>query len=90
MRHKIYDLTVAIQYYIWRKLVFKNNIGPSGEKPGDRIQLKFTDDQYTTLKPGAKGTVNFVDDYGTVHINWDEGSQLGLVPHYDEWFVISK
>jgi len=70
--------------------VFKNNIGPSGEKPGDRIQLTFTDDQYTTLKSGDKGTVNFVDDYGTVHINWDEGSTLGLVPDHDKWMVISK
>jgi hypothetical protein len=70
--------------------VFKNNIGPSGEKPGDRIQLTFTDDQYTTLKSGDKGTVNFVDDYGTVHINWDEGSTLGLVPDHDKWIVISK
>jgi hypothetical protein len=70
--------------------VFKNNIGPSGEKPGDRIQLTFTDDQYTTLKSGDKGTVNFVDDYGTVHINWDEGSTLGLVPDHDKWLVISK
>lgn len=70
--------------------MFKNNIGPSGEKPGDRIQLTFTDDQYTTLKSGDKGTVNFVDDYGTVHINWDEGSTLGLVPDHDKWLVISK
>ena len=70
--------------------MFKNNIGPSGEKPGDRIQLTFTDDQYTTLKSGDKGTVNFVDDYGTVHINWDEGSTLGLVPDHDKWMVISK
>ena len=68
--------------------MFKNNIGPFGEKPGDRIQLTFTDDQYTTLKSGDKGTVNFIDDYGTVHINWDEGSTLGLVPNYDEWIVL--
>lgn len=67
---------------------FIQNIGPKGEKKGTRIQLVFTDDQYTNLNSGDKGTVNFVDDYGTVHINWDNGSNLGLVPNYDQWTVL--
>lgn len=67
---------------------FTHNIGPKGEKKGTRIQLVFTDDQYTNLNSGDKGTVNFIDDYGTVHINWDNGSNLGLVPNYDQWTVL--
>jgi uncharacterized protein DUF4314 len=29
--------------------------------------------------PGTKGTVRFIDDTGTVHVKWDNGSQLGLI-----------
>ena len=43
------------------------------------------DDPYTKLTVGDKGTVNHVDDMGTIHISWDCGSTLGAV--YGEDFV---
>lgn len=47
---------------------------------GTRVELISLDDPYNRkLAPGDKGTVAFVDDIGTVHINWDSGSQLGIV-----------
>ena len=36
-------------------------------------------DPYSRLKPGDEGTVFHVDDMGTVHVNWDCGSRLGMV-----------
>ena len=45
---------------------------------GDRIRLLHTDDEWTRLRPGALGTVLFIDDLGTVHTDWDDGSRLGL------------
>ncbi len=50
-----------------------------------RIELISTSDPYTDLKPGDLGTVDFVDDLGTIHITWDNGSQLGLVPGEDRY-----
>ncbi len=50
---------------------------------GTRIELDHTDDQYTKLKKGDQGSVMFVDDAGTVHIRWDSGSSLGLIPGED-------
>lgn len=47
---------------------------------GDRVRLISTSDPYTTLTAGCEGTVAFVDDLGTVHVKWDNGSHLGLVP----------
>ncbi len=44
---------------------------------GSRIELVSMDDPYSKLKVGDKGTVKFVDDVGTVHITWDNGSSLG-------------
>jgi hypothetical protein len=37
------------------------------------------DDPYTTLQPGTWGTVDLVDDTGTIHVRWDDGHRLGLV-----------
>jgi hypothetical protein len=70
--------------------VFKSNIGPNGEKPGYRVQITEVDDPYTDLKPGQKGTVSFIDDFGTVHVKWDDGTTLGLLSECDKWIVISK
>ncbi|GMK39115.1 hypothetical protein PCCS19_21690 [Paenibacillus sp. CCS19] len=46
---------------------------------GRRVELVSMTDPYTTLKPGDQGTVNFVDDAGTIFVNWDSGSKLGVV-----------
>lgn len=56
---------------------------------GDRIKLVQTSDPYTDLKPGALGTVGFVDSLGTLHTEWDSGSTLGLVPGEDQYEIIS-
>ena len=55
---------------------------------GKRVELLSTTDPYTTLKPGDKGTIEFVDDLGTVHISWDNGSKLGLVPGEDQFKIL--
>lgn len=55
---------------------------------GQRVRLVHTSDPYTNLIRGALGTVRRVDALGTVHINWDSGSRLGLVPGVDEWVIL--
>ncbi len=45
---------------------------------GTRVALVSMSDPYTKLQPGAKGTVTGVDDIGTIHVNWDSGSSLGV------------
>ncbi len=45
---------------------------------GTRVELVFMDDPYSRLKPGDRGTVEFVDDIATVHVKWDCGSGLGV------------
>lgn len=52
---------------------------------GTRVRLIFMDDIYTKLKAGDQGTVEFVDDIGTIHVRWDTGSGLGLVPGVDRF-----
>ena len=55
---------------------------------GKRIELMSMSDPYTNLRPGNRGTVDFVDDMGTIHVNWDNGSTLGLVPGEDKFRII--
>ena len=46
---------------------------------GTRVELIQMNDPYTSLVPGDQGTVSDIDDTGTVFVNWDKGSSLGLV-----------
>lgn len=55
---------------------------------GKRVRVIRCTDQWTELEPGTEGTVASVDDAGTVHVNWDTGSRLGLIPDADEWEVV--
>lgn len=57
---------------------------------GDRVRLLSSpQDPYTRLKPGDEGTVSIIDALGTVHVDWDSGSNLGLVAEAgDQWEVI--
>lgn len=45
---------------------------------GTRVELISMNDPYTKLRPGDRGTVSMVDDIGTIFVNWDNGSGLGV------------
>ncbi len=60
----------------------------TANKEGDRVQLIKCKDEHTHIPPGTQGKVDFVDDIGTVHITWDNGCQLGLVPGVDKWWTL--
>jgi hypothetical protein len=55
---------------------------------GVRVKLLSTTDPHTNLKPGALGSVRFVDDAGTVFVQWDAGNYLGLIEGEDRWEVV--
>ena len=55
-----------------------------------RVRLISTTDPYTTLRTGDEGTVVFIDDLGTVHVKWDNGSSLGLVLGEDRWALLDN
>lgn len=52
---------------------------------GRRVRLIRCEDTITALRPGAEGTVTFIDDMGTVFVAWDSGANLGLIPGVDQW-----
>jgi len=46
---------------------------------GTWVELVQMNDPYSKLRPGDKGTVDFIDDTGTIFCTWDSGSTLGVV-----------
>ena len=57
-----------------------------------KIELVFTDDPYTKLKPGDTGVVTKYKKtpWGfQLGVNWDNGSTLQLIPNIDKWKVLS-
>lgn len=57
-------------------------------RKGQRVELVHTSDPNTRLRPGDRGTVVYVDQLGTIHVEWDCGSSHGLVPGHDSWRII--
>ena len=47
-------------------------------KPGMRVKLTQMIGEEALLPVGTLGTVFVVDDCGTVHCHWDNGSSLGV------------
>ena len=50
---------------------------------GTQVELVCMEDPYTSLKPGDKGVVRFIDSTGTLFCDWENGSGLGVVMGVD-------
>lgn len=56
---------------------------------GTRIEVIHMEDP-NAVKKGSIGTVQFVDDMGTIHVHWDDGGSLGLIPGVDSFKVVQE
>lgn len=45
---------------------------------GSRVMMVYSADPLAPIDGGTEGVVSFVDDIGTIHINWDNGSRFGV------------
>ena len=57
---------------------------------GTRVMLIRMRDPYTDLRQGDRGTVSFVDDIGSIHVNWDRGSNLAVLFGEDQFVKIEE
>ena len=53
--------------------------------PGTRVHLLHMNDPYSPVESGMRGTVEVVDDIGQIHMKWDNGRTLALVPGEDSF-----
>lgn len=60
-------------------------------KIGDRVELIETDDTFTRLRKGSKGTVfKIEEDQELIWISWDNGEKLALIPGADKFKIVKK
>lgn len=52
--------------------------------PDTRIELSHMEDNWA-VPPGTRGTVEYVDDVGQIHMKWDNGRTLSIVPQVDKF-----
>lgn len=55
---------------------------------GTRIRLIGMEDMHA-VPPGTTGTVDHVDDAGTIHMHWDNGRTIGLIEE-DQFSIMEK
>lgn len=55
---------------------------------GTRVKLVRMVDDPRPVASGTLGTVKYVDDAGTIHVNWDNGRTLGVVYGEDQITVV--
>ena len=62
----------------------------SSYPPGTRIVLSSMNDPFSTVEPGTRGTVRYVDDAGQVGVAWDNGRSLSLIPGVDSFRKLTQ
>lgn len=58
-------------------------------KSGTVIELINMEDEQK-IPNGTRGVVDFVDDMRTIHIIWENGPTLGLIPDVDSFKIVDK
>ena len=53
---------------------------------GCRVELIKMDDPYREMPPGLRGVVTGIDDSGSIHVDWQNGSSLAVV--YGEDYAV--
>lgn len=61
-----------------------DNVDDNEYKVGDRIFLINMNDE-TSVNPGTEGTITSIDGIGQIHVDWDNGRTLALIPEIDEF-----
>lgn len=56
-------------------------------KVGDYVECIYMNDPQA-VPAGTRGTVYHIDDIGTIHVRWENGSGLGLIPGEDEYKIL--
>ena len=73
-----YDMTISNSYILEHR----------EEMVGLRIRCVHMYDP-SPVEPNSLGTITYIDDMGTIHVKWDSGRTLGIVPEEDNFEIIN-
>ena len=62
------------------------NIDPMARE-GMRVRMIHMDDE-RPVDEGLEGTIEKIDDLGTLHVRWDDGRLLGVIPNEDDYELL--
>lgn len=74
----------------WQRLTQKAEHHKNLYPEGTRVICEHMNDNIHPVPLGTRGTVEFVDDLGTIHCRWDNGQGLGLVPNEDKFRKLTE
>ncbi len=57
---------------------------------GTKLQLISMRNEKYPILPGTVGVVTHIDDAGSIHMRWENGSSLALIPEIDSFQTVSK
>lgn len=56
---------------------------------GSRVELLTMADDPKPIPNGTRGVIKSVDGMATVHVIWDDGRQLGVIPGIDQFRLLT-
>ena len=56
---------------------------------GKRVKCISMKDDPNPIESGEEGVVQLVDGIGQLHIKWDNGGSLALIPNVDEYEILN-
>lgn len=58
-------------------------------KPGIKVRLIHMEGE-PQMTEGLEGAIDYIDDAPQIHVNWENGSSLALIPEVDKFEIIKK
>lgn len=58
--------------------------------PGTRIEMLMMGSDPRPIEPGTRGTVDHIDDLGTIHCVFDNNRRLGIIPEEDSFRTLTE
>jgi hypothetical protein len=57
---------------------------------GRRVKCILMPDDPNPIEKGSVGTIDYIDDAGHIHVKWDNGRSLSLIPNVDFYEVLDR
>lgn len=54
---------------------------------GTKLQMITMRNEKYPVPPGTVGEVTYIDDIGSIHMKWENGSSLAIIPEVDSFRV---